>query len=140
MIVIASREEKELLQRLRQIEGHAGTAKYAEEGRTLRSEIETLKIEKDRMKETQEREKRDLTHMIGLEKKRQEVEIEQTKKDTALTIREGNLASEKARFEEHLKFNTERFQSMETYLKDMMTSILARLPNVTMAIEQKGRR
>lgn len=71
------------------------------------------------------------------QKKRQEVELAQAKRDTELTVREGNLAADTKRFEEQLKFNTERFTTMEKYLKEMMTDILGRLPNVNMDITKK---
>ena len=81
---------------------------------------------------------RQISHrrLIPFLKKRQEVEIVQAKKETELTVREGNLAAEKKRFEENLKFNTERFQSMENYMKEQMKSILERLPNVNLEIKR----
>jgi len=134
MIVIVSKEEKELIERLRKLEPITA---LSDQVLTLKRQIAELEINKGKQQETHAREERELRHMIGLEKKRQEVEMAQAKKETELTVREGNLAAEKKRFEEHLKFNTERFQSMETYLKSMMTDILARLPNVNMEITRK---
>lgn len=134
MILIVSKEEKELIERLRKLEPITA---LSEEVLSLKREIANLEITKSKQKEDHDKQERELRHMIGLEKKRQEVEIAQAKRDTELTVREGNLAAEKKRFEESLKFNTERFENMETYLKDMMKNILERLPNVNMEIKRR---
>lgn len=133
MIVMVSKEEKELLERLRKLEP---VSALSEQVLNLKRQIADLEITKSKQKEEHDKQERELRHMIGLEKKRQEVEIVQSKKDTELTVREGNLAAEKKRFEDNLKFNTERFQSMETYMKEQMKSILERLPNVNMEIKR----
>lgn len=141
MILIASREEKELIERLRTIQPWPEKADsvpaLTAEVLTLKRQISDLEIDKSRILEDHARQERELRHMIGLEKKRQEVELVQAKKDTELTLREGNLIAERARFEEQLKFNTSRFETMEKYLKDMMADILKRLPNVTMKITEE---
>jgi len=136
MIIIASHEEKELLTRLRQagVQEPETKAALTAEILTLKTQVTNLKIEKDRLDEKHAREERELRHMIGLEKRRQEVEMEQAKKEAMLNVREENLKTERARFEEQLRFNTSRFETMEKYLKDMMGNILERLPNVTVAL------
>lgn len=133
MLVIVSKEEKELLQRLRALEP---VGALSEQVVKLKKEICDLEIGKAKAKETHDREERELRHMIGLEKKRQEVEIAQAKRETELLVREGNLKAERARFDENLKFNTERFEKMESYLKEMMANILQRLPNVNMEVKR----
>src|SRR5438132_759868 len=110
MIVIVSKEEKELIERLRKLEP---VSALSEQVLTLKRSIADLEIQKSKREEEHAKQERELRHMIGLEKKRQEVEIAQSKKDTELTVREGNLAADKKRFEENLKFNTERFEKME---------------------------
>ncbi len=142
MILIASKEEKELIQRLRTIgsgEG-ASVSGLSQQVLMLKEQIAQLQIDKSKIEEQHAKEERELRHMIGLEKKRQEVELVHAKKETELTVREGNLAAEKVRFSEQLKFNTERFETMEKYLKDMLTDILQRLPNVNMDITKTVRR
>ena len=106
----------------------------------LKKQISELEIKKSKMEESHAREERELRHMIGLEKKRQEFEIQQAKKETALDVREGNLSAEKKRFEDNLKFNSDRFERMETYLKELMEKVLDRLPTVTVdkTISKKG--
>lgn len=139
MIVIASKEEKELIQRLREVGGEANNLKQGElsaEIIRLKTQISDLEIAKSKIKETHEREERELKHMVGLEKKRQEFEIDKAKKEVSIQIREENLKAQTERFEENLKFNTERFEKMETYLKDMFSDVLERLPNINMEISK----
>ncbi len=136
MILIASREEKELIQRLRTLGPLSDVAPLSAEVLSLKKQIAELTIAKSTIEETNAMKERELRHMIGLERKRQEVEMAQAKRETELTVREGNLVAEKARFEEQLKFNTARFEKMETYLKEMMGDILKRLPNVSMKIRE----
>lgn len=97
----------------------------------LKRQISDLEISKSKKQEEHDKQERELRHMIGLEKKRQEFEIENAKKETSLTVREGNLTAEKTRFEEQLKFNSERFEKMEGYLKELMEKVMDRLPTVT---------
>lgn len=135
MLVIVSKEEKELLQRLRALEP---VGALSEQVLKLKKEIADLEINKAKQAETHAREERELRHMIGLEKKRQEFEIQQAKRETELSVREGNLKAERERFEQHLKFNTDRFEKMETYLKEMMASILQRLPNINVELTREA--
>ena len=136
MILFVSRDEKELIERLRKLEP---VSVLSEEVLKLKRELADLQIQKSKAKEDHDKQERELRHMIGLEKKRQEVEIEQAKRETKLSVREENLKSEREQFEKNLKFNTERFEAMETYLKGMMTDILARLPNVNVELKKLGR-
>lgn len=136
MIVIASKEERELLERLRNLETTEKVTGYAAMVVKLREEIETLKIEKSRKVEEHETERRELTHMIGLEKKRQEFEIAQTTREMMVQVQEANLAADKKRFEAQMEFQTERFEAEVGYLKEMMKDILGRLPNVNMGIKR----
>jgi len=97
----------------------------------LKKQIVDLEIEKAKKVETHEREERELRHMIGLEKKRQEFEIDQAKRETTVAVREENLTADKNRFAEEMKFQRERFTAEVGYLKDLMGEILERLPTVT---------
>jgi hypothetical protein len=141
VIVIVSKEEKEILERLRRFEADEASRRSTLLGQVtdLRAEIETLKIEKGRKQEEHAKEERELRHMIGLEKKRQEFEIAQAKKETALTVREENLTADKKRFAEEMTFQRTRFEEEVKYLKDMMKDILDRLPNVNMEITRGGK-
>ena len=108
----------------------------AEEVVRLKREIAALQIDRSKITEDHAREDRELRHMIGLERKRQEVEVQQAKRDSVLTVREENLAADKQRFEEQMKFHQDRFQAEVGYLKELMGQILNRLPNVEVNVER----
>ena len=97
----------------------------------LKTEIEDLRIQKSRLTEEHEREKRELTHMIGLEKARQEFEVEEATQKATLSVREENLKAERQRFDDHMAFTEKRFTKEVSYLQDLMAKILERLPTVT---------
>lgn len=139
MIFIVSKEEKELLKRLRDLQPISEATVLTEQVLTLKKQLVDLEIAKSKVEEAHKTEERELRHMIGLEKKRQEVEMAQAKREATLSVREENLKAEQARFEAQLKFNTARFESMEKYLKEMMGDILNRLPNVNMEITKRSR-
>jgi len=139
VIVIVSREEKELIQQLRKLSPLSETSGLTAEVLALKRQIADLEIQKSQREEEHAKQERELRHMVGLEKKRQEVEIAQAKRDTELTVREGNLAADRKRFDEQLKFNTERFEKMESYLKSMLSDILLRLPNVNLELKRTSK-
>jgi hypothetical protein len=97
----------------------------------LKKELTNLQIEKDREKESHSREKREVEHMVGLERKRQEFEVDAAKRDVKLTVREENLQSDRERFEQEMKFTRERFEKEVGYLQGLMKEILERLPTVS---------
>jgi hypothetical protein len=99
--------------------------------RELKREIVEQQIKRDKQKEEHEREKRDVKHMVGLEKKRQEFEIQQAKRETEVTVREENLTADKNRFAKQMEFQQERFEKEVGYLKSLMEQVLNRLPTVT---------
>jgi hypothetical protein len=82
VILIVSKEEKELIDRLRKLEP---VGVLSEQVIKLKREISDLEIKKSKADETHAREERELRHMIGLEKKRQEFEIAQAKRETELS-------------------------------------------------------
>ena len=105
---------------------------------SLKTQIQDLKIEKGKLQEDNDREKREVMHMVGLERKRQEFEAEQSRKgietakrDAVLGVREENLKAEREAFVKEMKFREERFTKEVSYLKDLMGQILERLPTVT---------
>lgn len=97
----------------------------------LKKKIVDLEIRRDKLTEDHEREKREVTHMVGLEKKRQSFEIDQAKRETKVTVREENLVADRARFEEQMAFTTDRFEAEVKYLKNLMGQVLERLPTIT---------
>ena len=110
----------------------------AQDASVLRQEIEGLRISKDRLVEDNEREIREVTHKVGLERRRQQFEAEQARQgievarqEATLAVREANLASEKQVFADQMKFQEDRFKTEVGYLRDLMKQILDRLPTVT---------
>jgi len=101
---------------------------------TLKNRIVELEIKESKITETHQKEERELKHMIGLEKKRQEFEIQQARKETAVGVREENLAADKKRFEDQMAFHNARFEEEVKYLKEIMGQILKRLPDVSAAL------
>jgi hypothetical protein len=97
----------------------------------LKKELTDLRIEKDRETEKHQREKREVEHMVGLERKRQDFEVDAAKRDVKLTVREENLKEDRARFEQEMKFTRERFEKEVGYLQSLMKEVLERLPTVT---------
>lgn len=136
VIFIHSREEKELIQRLRQLKGLDQVGDLTAELIALKKKVTDLEIQRAQKQEEWDRGDRELRHMIGLEKKRQEFEIDAAKKETTITIREENLAADRQRFADEMAFQRKRFEEEVKYLKDMMGDILARLPNISMEIHR----
>lgn len=99
----------------------------------LRQSLETLEIEKGRKDEDYAKKDREVEHKIGLERKRQEFELEQAKREVTVSVREENLKADRTRFEEQMKFHNDRFTTEVGYLKDMIGQMLVRLPEVKVA-------
>lgn len=106
--------------------------------KTLREQVEKLEIEKGRREEEGAKREREIEHKIGLERKRQEFEIDAGKREATLSVREENLKADRARFEEQMKFHDERFTAEVNYLKTMLAQILERVPNVTARLKLGG--
>lgn len=100
----------------------------------LRTQVEQLTIEKGRKEEEYARREREVEHKVGLERKRQEMEMAAAKREATLTVREENLKADRERFEAQLKFHEDRFAQEVTYLKDIMSNILKRLPDVNVRV------
>ena len=99
---------------------------YAETKRQLTD----LQIEFDKEKEKHAREKREVEHLVGLERKRSEFEREAAVTEARVAVREENLTAEQQRFEDQMKFITTRFEKEIEQSKELMMEILTRLPKV----------
>jgi hypothetical protein len=104
----------------------------------LREELETLRIEKGRKEEEFAKKEREIEHKVGLERKRQEFEIEQAKRETSVTVREENLSADRKRFEEQLEFHQQRFESEVKYLHEMAEKLMERLPSAEIKIARRA--
>lgn len=100
-----------------------------EELRTLKCEIVRLEVERDKKKEEWDRREREVEHKIGLERKRQEFEIEQSKRETTVSIREQNLAADRERFKQQMDFERAHLQKQIESLNKLVEQLLARLPS-----------
>jgi hypothetical protein len=113
----------------RDLDGFKTVAELQDRVTKTREQIETLRIEKERIEEAHARREREVEHKVGLERKRQEFEIAQAKRETELTVREENLTADRKRFEEQMKFLTERFEEEVEYQRELLTKVLERLPS-----------
>jgi hypothetical protein len=104
----------------------------------LREEIETLKIEKGRKEEERSRREREVEHKVGLERKRQEMEVSLAKREAVLAAKEEALQADRKRFEDQLQFHEKRFTEEVGYLKEMIGSLAKKLPTATIN-ENRGK-
>lgn len=111
-----------------ELKGIRSVTDLAKKVKELRGQIETLEIEKARSEEDFERREREIEHKIGLERKRQEFEIEAAKREAVVTLREENLAADRKRFEDQMEFQGQRFTKEVGYLKEIIGQLAERLP------------
>lgn len=101
----------------------------------LTESISKLTIQKSQIEEKYEKREREIEHKLGLERQRQEQELALSIRDAKLKVKEENLELDRKRFEEQMKFTTDRFTTETGYLKDMIKPLLDALPK--MKISQK---
>lgn len=112
-----------------ELEARVQERDLTEEVRQLKLNIVNLEVAESKLKEKYERERRETEHMVGLERKRQEFEVEQAKREATVSIREEALAADRKRFEEQMQFIEGRMTEEVRYLKDdILKGILERLP------------
>ena len=109
--------------------------KAEDELSTIKKEVERQLIKQDRLKEDHERERREIEHKVGLEKKRQEMELKLAKREAIVEVQEQNLDADRKRFEDQMKFTTDRFEAEAQSMHSLMQAILKRLPTVTEHID-----
>lgn len=101
-------------------------------------QLTDLQIEFDKEKEKHAREKREVEHLVGLERKRSEFEREAAVTEAKVAVREENLSAEQKRFEDQMKFITTRFEKEIEQSKELMMEILTRLPKVEALMKLSG--
>lgn len=137
--------DRDLLEEVRDLLAGDGEKKtkavqgYTEEVVTLKRQIADLQIEKSKKQEDFDRRERELTHMIGLEKKRQEVEVAQATTAATLAVREANLDADKKRFEQTIEGNKKSLEDGFGYMRGILTEVLGRLPTVTVDATKRGK-
>lgn len=105
----------------------------------LRESIAKLEIDKSKLTEAHEREQRETEHMVGLQRKRGEFEVEAAKREATIQVREENLAAERDQFEKQMSFRTEQLDGQITYLQDIMGQVLSRLPSIDVELGGQAR-
>ena len=107
----------------------------------LKKEIVRLEIERDKKQEEWDRREREVEHKVGLERKRQEFEIEQAKKTTEVTIREENLKADKERFKAEMDFQRKHLESEIASLRTLVGQMLERLPSAHIMLDlERGKK
>lgn len=101
----------------------------------LQKEVTALEIEKSKKLEEYARKEREIEHKVGLERKRQEQEIELAKREARVGVEEENLKKDKERFKKELDFQMDRFTKEVTYQRELSEKLLAMLPKMTIKQE-----
>ena len=107
---------------------HQGMAK-------LKEEVEDLKITKLRREEEFARREREITHKIGLEKKRQEQELELAKREAKVEVDEDNLVRERGAFADQMTFEREHLEKTIERIDGILKQVLKRLPSAEIIAE-----
>ena len=97
---------------------------------SLQGQIETLKIEKDRLIEANDRKIREVTHDTGLLRKQIEHDTKMATERAKLEVEQANLDADKERFEDKMDFMTKRMEKENSYVRELLEKVLDRLPNV----------
>lgn len=95
----------------------------------LKKKLANMEIEHGKKVEGWDRREREIEHKIGLERKRQEFEIEQAKRETTVKVREENLTADKERFKAEMEFQRERLSGEVDALRKLVDQMLQRLPS-----------
>src|SRR6267154_747357 len=101
----------------------------------LTKQIADLEIKRDQKLEEFTRKEREVEHKIGLERKRQEFEIDQAKRETEVKVREENLAADKERFKTEMDFQRKHLEGEIGSLRELVTQMLKRLPSAEIYAE-----
>lgn len=96
----------------------------------LTREITELEISKAKLVEDNAREVREVEHRVGLLQKKQEQDVEHATRMAKLEVQEGNLQTERDRFEKEMAFQREHFTKESENTREILTQVLAALPNV----------
>jgi hypothetical protein len=109
-------------------EGAERRAALEEELLGLRRQVEALKIEAAGLTEKHARERREVEHMVGLERKRSDVERDLAARAATVEVHEKNLAEERRVFTEQMAFQREQLSGEVDRIERIAGQILDRLP------------
>src|SRR5258708_16297621 len=96
----------------------------------LGHDVETLKLEKARLSEDNERKIRETEHKVGLLKTKQDHDVENARRETKLAVREENLAADKQRFAGEMTFQRKHLQGEVDRIESILGKILDWLPTI----------
>ena len=125
---------RKLMRQKKEVEDEAG---YSEQIIQLKKKLADLEIQQAKKQETFDREKREVEHSVGLERRRSEFETEAATRDAVLTVREQNLTNVQENLQKQIDFMVERFTSEVGYLKDeVLKTVIQALPNYNVEVER----
>jgi hypothetical protein len=101
----------------------------AEKAIDLKRKIAAMEVEQAKKAEEWARREREVEHKIGLERKRQEFEITQSKRETTVEVREQNLAADKERFKAEMDFQRKHLEGEISSLRELVNEMMKRLPS-----------
>ena len=102
----------------------------------LKVKVADLEIEKAKKLEEFDRREREVTHMVGLERKRQEFEIDVAKRETTVAVREENLSAEQKRFEDQIAFSKEQIKNEIDRFEKLLVKLVDALPSANIEIRR----
>lgn len=104
----------------------------------LKKKLVELEIQQANKQEGWDRKEREIEHKIGLERKRQEFEIDAASKSASLKVREENLKADQDRFKAEMDFQRTRLEGEVNSLRDLTKSLLERLPDAQIIADISG--
>ena len=113
-------------------------SELADEIVTLKKEKANLEIRIEAQKAEYERNDLEIKHMVGLENKRQKVEVEQARREAVLQVKEQNLKAKQEQFDASMKFREDQFKSEMTRMQGFLEEITKRLPVVNVNKNIRG--
>lgn len=117
---------------------HAGLG-AAKDVLSLKKQVAELEIQRDKKLEEFSCREREVEHKVGLERKRQEFEIVQSKRETEVKVREENLSADKERFKQEMEFQRSHLEGEIKSLRDLVGQMLTRLPSAEIYATVKKR-
>lgn len=97
--------------------------------KNLQEQISKLEIEKSQIEEKHQKREREIEHKLGLEKQRQEQDLDIAKRKATIDAEEKFLVQKKDLFTTEMNFTRDRMTTEVEYLKGMVGQVLERLPD-----------
>ena len=119
----AVKDVQEKLNKIRNV------ADYEAAVETLKEQLSDLRIKRDEIDAEYTRKNIDVEFKVGLERKRHEQELDLSKRDAVLTVREENLTKDQQRFTDQMKFERDTMKAEMDSLRKLTGQLLERLPD-----------